>query len=1223
MAVGAVLMPALRADAQSVWTTTTTGTTNWSAATWTGGAPVSGTSTVVSFFPTSPVTTLASGVAIVAPADISPNPFILNQLNINGSGPASGTGPTLTLQGNGLQFDGTSPQLNVNGAYGAGPGYTININNALIFNTATAINFSSGGAFINTGGAWNGASNVTFTGALTNRPLSLPVAAGTFTGDLTLAGSTSVLQLNALNAALGANASTTQSVIVNSGSGVNINNGNGAYTNAQNFVLNGNGNGNTSSAALNANGLGFGNGVVGGLALASDSTVRVAVNTAGESRGVTLTRGLVGTGKLTKTGPGYLFLPSTLPTYPVTWGGTAYSAFTGDIDINGGVVQTSTISNSLGSNTAGTQKVTIAAGAAMVVGANNNSWTNPQNFVLNGSGTGIALNAGGVNALQSAGVGFGSNVIRSLILASDASVGATRQNAAGNRGLSVSAGLAGGGTLSISNNFGVNYGALFVDVASPAAGITVTGSTTYAQFSGRVVINNGALEINNANSLGATSISAGQVYLSGQGVFSSGITGGLDQTFIGRISNAATSAGTVALNVASANSLNFTAAPNLYLGTTAGVTYSGTLTPGANGYLLGGGGATLTVSSNLTGATTPLTVAGGVTLTGTANTFAGGITIAGMNTGADYATQLNFTGGGTAVLPSNDVTFSRNGGTFAYTGATTGSSQSMGALTFSAGAGNVSSIWGTSGNTSLTFSSLATRTAGASGNFIVTNGANGTTNKIVLTGASAGFMDRGLFFGGSNYAFYDATGYVRAPVYGTDSGFVTSAGGASIASASHQQITGALTAQNTASFDTLRVGGAFNVTLAASQTLSLDGLLKAGANGLTISGGTGVQTKTAGAELVVRSDSSGDTVTISTSILDNGTSSLTKTGAGSLTLSAASNTYAGGTIITQGTLSVSGGGLPNTGAVRVAGGTYSLAANDTIGALTLRNGSITYSVASNTAVTPWTLTGTSYAVENGQVNVILGGSGVTFTKSTAGNVTLTANNTYTGDTTIQAGKLTLVNAAVAYPLGSSNIIVGNSSLNSSATLDVLGVSQGFTVPANKTLSGHGIVYGNVTFANLATLAPGSSTGILTMNGDVKFASGSTYFVEVTGTSATPIAGNNNDQLIVNGTVDVTGSNLTLSLAGFAPTTSGGETFFLIRNDGSDAVTGTFAGLADGTTFTSGGYNFTISYFANAEGTPAFTGGNDVAVQVVPIPEPTTLFGAAGLIAALARRRSGR
>ena len=88
--------------------------------------------------------------------------------------------------------------------------------------------------------------------------------------------------------------------------------------------------------------------------------------------------------------------------------------------------------------------------------------------------------------------------------------------------------------------------------------------------------------------------------------------------------------------------------------------------------------------------------------------------------------------------------------------------------------------------------------------------------------------------------------------------------------------------------------------------------------------------------------------------------------------------------------------------------------------------------------------------------------------------------------------------------------------------------------------------------------------------------------------------------------------------------SPGDALFLINNDGLDAVTGTFAGMAEGATvpltFNANTYNFTITYQAEYFGSNVGPVGNDVAL-VMPVPEPTSL-GLLGLAALtlLGRRR---
>ena len=154
-------------------------------------------------------------------------------------------------------------------------------------------------------------------------------------------------------------------------------------------------------------------------------------------------------------------------------------------------------------------------------------------------------------------------------------------------------------------------------------------------------------------------------------------------------------------------------------------------------------------------------------------------------------------------------------------------------------------------------------------------------------------------------------------------------------------------------------------------------------------------------------------------VIANGAGSvaLSKTGAGTLTLSNA-NTYTGQTTVTQGTLSVTTTDALGTGAaVLVNGGTLALANNFvTVGAVTLTSGSITGSGDQ--------LTATSYAVESGTISARLAGAGVTLTKTTAGTVTLSGANTFTGQMTVQNGTI-----SVATINNDSNVgVLGNNAL---------------------------------------------------------------------------------------------------------------------------------------------------------------------------------------------------
>jgi len=117
------------------------------------------------------------------------------------------------------------------------------------------------------------------------------------------------------------------------------------------------------------------------------------------------------------------------------------------------------------------------------------------------------------------------------------------------------------------------------------------------------------------------------------------------------------------------------------------------------------------------------------------------------------------------------------------------------------------------------------------------------------------------------------------------------------------------------------------------------------------------------------------------------------------------------------------------------------------------------------------------------------------TKLGLGTLTLTGANTYDGGTRIDAGMLAV-----------------NGSLTGSTTVN-----------AGGTLGGTGTV-GNVTVASGGTLNPGNSIGTLTVNGNLTFASGSTYQVEAG-------AAGNSDKVVVNGTATLNGNVVALPASG--------------------------------------------------------------------------------------------
>lgn len=107
----------------------------------------------------------------------------------------------------------------------------------------------------------------------------------------------------------------------------------------------------------------------------------------------------------------------------------------------------------------------------------------------------------------------------------------------------------------------------------------------------------------------------------------------------------------------------------------------------------------------------------------------------------------------------------------------------------------------------------------------------------------------------------------------------------------------------------------------------------------------------------------------------------------------------------------------------------------------------------------------------------------------------------------------------------------------------------------------GTLKGNGTFGDLiingGTLSPGNSFGTITVNGVFALNSGSTFEVEVN-------ADNENDLVVVNGTVNLTGATLRILAANgdYAPETD----YVIIDNDGNDAVDGVFGTITSSLAF---------------------------------------------------------
>ena len=581
----------------------------------------------------------------------------------------------------------------------------------------------------------------------------------------------------------------------------------------------------------------------------------------------------------------------------------------------------------------------------------------------------------------------------------------------------------------------------------------LSGANTY---SGATTVNAGVLSVRHPSALGTTA-GGTTVNTGGELQLQGGTAIGAESLTL----NGSGASGNGALRNMSGNNSwagNITVGSNSRIESQAGqLTLGGTITNGGNGADLSVGGAGNTFVSGVLAGNGDLIKDGSGTLTlQGANTYTGA-TIA--NGGTIRVTGSLNGNTGTALTFGGDATVNFN--------EAANRAQGMGVLTFAGGDGNVESTYAGSGNTSVTFSSLGPRAVGATGNFIISGGTNGTTNKIVLNGQPAGFIDQSTYFNGTDYAYVDPTGYVRSINYGVDPGTASSNGGVSL-TGTHVKTNGKIDSQATQRFETLHIASNIEYTLGNSQKVTVNGILKTGnvPGGAVINGGDYLRADL-NAEMSVRAAEQNDFLTIETPIIANGINALTKSGAGTITLSGV-NTYTGGTNVTEGTLQIGASErLLDSGSLNVTGGTFHVQNfTETVGTVTLAAGAINGSGAG-------TLIGSSYDVRSGSASAILGGTAA-LTKNTDGTVTLTGANTYTGATTINDG--TLVAAAAA---GGALANTAAVTVNANGNL-ALGASNQINNLAPVTLAGGTLSKGD--FSEGTSTAVGAGTLNLTAEG---------------------------------------------------------------------------------------------------------------------------------------------
>lgn len=525
----------------------------------------------------------------------------------------------------------------------------------------------------------------------------------------------------------------------------------------------------------------------------------------------------------------------------------------------------------------------------------------------------------------------------------------------------------------------------------------------------------GTLILSNINTYtGLSTISAGTLSLIGSGSISGGVSisaGTFD------ISDVTTSS-TIASLAGSGGSVEL-GTKNLIVNTTASTSYAGTLagTNGTNALTKTGSGVlTLTGdSSAYTGMT--IITAGGLALSGSGE-LPGGMTInagsfdiSNVTTSATISSLIG--SGGTVVLGTKNLIVNTSAST-SYAGSITGSSASN-ALTKS-GSGSLTLTANNSAYTGMTTVSAGTLALSTGGTLPGEMTVNGGSFDITLVTTSATIAS--LAGSGGTVALGTKNLIVNTSATTSYAGTIS---GTNTANALTKNGVGTLSLTgNNSSYTGMTTVNAGVLALANGGTLASSLTVNSGSFDISAVTTSATITSLTGSGGVVALGTKNLILNTSTSTNymgtisgTNTTNALTKSGAGTLTLSANSSSYTGMTTVSAGTIALSGGGaLP--GGMTINAGSFnisSVTAFATISSLAGAGGTV---VLGNKTLVVNTSLSTTYA---GAIT----GSGGNLTKQNTGVLTLTSGAIdYTGTTNIVGGTLALSNAGI---LSSNSILV--------------------------------------------------------------------------------------------------------------------------------------------------------------------------------------------------------
>lgn len=907
---------------------------------------------------------------------------------------------------------------------------------------------------------------------------------------------------------------------------------------------------------------------------AGSGTIDVSANQTGTFLGI-----LKGTAGYNKTGSGTLVLSN------------ASNAVTGAVSVTGGTLEILTASQ-IGGAGAGAGNITLNGGVLRNdnTGASVTFLTGNRGIIIGASGGTIDV-PGTSSTIQVYTSGSITGAGNTLTKSGPGTLRNTTPTSTTFSRLVVTGGLYQGASDDI---FGAVPAAFTADAITLSGGGGISSNVGLTWHANRgLTLGAGGGVINTASSGTFSSVITGSGGLTKSGSNILQLTGNND--FSGGLTLAAGRINFNHNNAAGTGSITVTSGAGEFVTTAAGITLSNniTLNSGAAPKLYATSGNSLTLSGQISGAGGFLrddNGAGTMTLNGD-NSFAGGLNI--TSRGGFFFGHKNAAGAGVLTL-GDPVNAPGTAILLQTTVDLTGSSAMPNATTWN----QSFTIQGSSG-----FELSGAITLGnAAPTATVTN--SGTTIFSGNIGGAAGF------------------------------GFAKSgAGGLAVLGA--KSFTGqVILSQGTLTVDTIANIGvnsslgagsaALNFGTAGAATLELIGAGAQSTNrGISMSMPNGAKIRIA--------DAAGK-LTISGAIAGSG--NFDKYGLGTLAISGA-HAYSGTVTINGGPLSINN--VANTGTssglgTGSAGSTVTIGnGNDATLSYTGPNSSTNRPIAIGAAggslatieSTASTLTLTGGINNNakaltfdGAGSVTVSTSGITgggaVTKNGGGVLTLNVSNTI-GDLTINDGTVALGSGGSV----NSTLITVGTSAGSDAKFDVSSVSGGYTLASGQTIRGHGSVAGNATIA-AGTIAPGTSTGILSSTGSLTLQTGATALMELDGDGGggAGVAGTNFDQIALAGAgVVFTPGGATLNVVPMSNATTGVQYAIVTAASGASISLATiFANLPEDTPYEQGlGVKYKLNYTSN-----------EIDLTFISVPEPTgALLGAIVGVGALARRRSRR